>query len=252
MTFFEVQNLNHNFGGVQAVKNLSFTAEKNKITAIIGPNGAGKTTVFNLISGVFIPTSGNILFKNKDIVGELPHKIARLGIRRTFQNIKLFSSMTVLENVAVGACTEGKNSFSSAAFALPLIRRENAIMMEKALNALDFVKMREYANCFALDLPYGKQKLVEIARAIVSEPELVLLDEPAAGLNHTETNFVAEIIARLKEKGITILLVEHDMELVMNISDRIIVLNYGAPVAVGSPREIQSNLDVIRIYLGED
>ncbi len=252
MSFFETQNLNHNFGGVQAIKELSFSADQHQITAIIGPNGAGKTTLFNLISGVFKPAAGEIIFKGQSITGIKPFKLARIGIRRTFQNIKLFASMTVLENVAVGAAMEGKNSFSAAMLKLPIASKENAAMLGKAFKALEFVGLSSDAYSYAIDLPYGKQKLVEIARAIVAKPDLLLLDEPAAGLNHTETNFVAQLIVKLKEQGITVLVVEHDMELIMNISDKIVVLDHGALIATGTPREVQSNPEVIKIYLGED
>lgn len=248
----EAIDLKKDFGGLAAVNNVSFAIEENSITAIIGPNGAGKTTTFNLLSGVIPLTSGMIRMNNKIISGLKSHKIAELGMVRTFQNVKLFGNMSVLENVMIGRHLKAKSGFLSSAFKAPWERAEEKDIIYKAEEMLNYVGLLEHKNTPSLSLAFGKQRLLEIARAIAAEPILLLLDEPAAGLNTKETINLGEIIKRLRDKGITIVLVEHDMELVMDISEKVIVLDHGEKIAEGIPSEIQSNKKVITAYLGEE
>ncbi len=252
MQLLEVRNLCRGFGGLQAVNGVSFMVRKGTIKALIGPNGAGKTTLFNLISGFLPPGSGTILFRDRPIQGLRPHEIAAKGIARTFQHIRLFPKMTSLENVMVGRHVHGKSGFLSAMMNLPWTRREDQRAREESLGLMEFLGIDGLAEHEATSLSYGQQRLVELVRGLACEPELLLLDEPAAGLNMRETAEMAGVISRIRDKGVTILVVEHDMSLVMNISDEIVVLNYGEKVADDVPSSIQKNEDVIRIYLGAE
>jgi branched-chain amino acid transport system ATP-binding protein len=246
----EVEELVMAFGGLMALINLNLTVEKGIIKAIIGPNGAGKTTLFNIITGTFPPTEGFVRFKGQSIESFKAHRIADLGISRTFQTVELFDNMTVLENVMLGCHTRTRSSFIASGFQLPSVRREEKEIQTQAMEILEFVGLkRKYAES-ADSLPLGDRKILEIARALATQPELVCLDEPAAGLNETETETASSLIMAIKEKGITVLLVEHDMKVVMNISDEIMVLNYGEKIAEGTPEEIQNNPSVIDAYLG--
>ncbi|MGD2269614.1 MAG: ABC transporter ATP-binding protein [Desulfobacterales bacterium] len=248
--FLEVEEVVMAFGGLMALINLNLTVEKGIIKAIIGPNGAGKTTLFNIITGTFPPTEGFVRFKGQSIESFKAHKIADLGISRTFQTVELFDNMTVLENVMLGCHTRTRSSFIASGFQLPAVRREEKEIQTQAMEILEFVGLkRKYAES-ADSLPLGDRKILEIARALATQPELVCLDEPAAGLNETETETASSLIMAIKEKGITVLLVEHDMKVVMNISDEIMVLNYGEKIAEGTPEEIQNNPSVIDAYLG--
>jgi branched-chain amino acid transport system ATP-binding protein len=252
LKLLDVQNLTKSFGGVLAVNDVSFSVNKGEILAVIGPNGAGKTTLFNLATGIYPPTSGKILFNGKEITSLPAHKIANMGIARTFQNLQLFNNMTVLENVMVGRHTKSKTSIVGAIFPLPHVQREEHEIVEKSMEKLALVGLTDKALELASNLPYGQQKMLEIARACALEPELLLLDEPAAGLNSTETRELVEIIYSLRNSEVTILLVEHDMETVMEITDRLVVLNFGNKLAEGTPYEIQNNKEVIAAYLGEE
>ncbi len=245
-----VKKITKSFGGIEAIKNLSFEIEKNSITAIIGPNGAGKTTLFNLISGLVKSDTGKILLNNKDITDLESYDIPKLGIARTFQNLGIFSNMNVLENVMTGQHIHFKSGLFHHAFNTKRYKIEEEIFMKKAIHWLEFMGINELRDKKLTEIPFEKQRLVEIARALASEPELLLLDEPAAGLNITETQSLIKIIRKIKELGITILIVEHDMDMVMDVSDWIIVLNFGEKIAEGTPQDIQNNDKVIKVYLG--
>lgn len=248
----EVQNLRKYFGGLRAIDQLDFVMTQGQIKSIIGPNGAGKTTLFNLLTGIIQPTTGILQFAGQILNGLKPHVIARLGIGRTFQNLELFGNMTVLENVMVGGHLRTSAGIFSTALRLPHMRREEIETKKKALKELHFMGLADKGDLLATALPLGEQRLLEIARALATEPRLLLLDEPAAGLNMRETDKLAETIFRIRERGITVLLVEHDMSLVMEVSDEVLVLNYGRKVAEGPPREIQRHPEVIAAYLGEE
>ncbi len=252
MALLEVNNLSKRFGGLQAVKDVAFDVERGVIKAVIGPNGAGKTTLFNLLSGFSAPDSGSVRFGGSWIHGKGPHLIAAAGISRTFQHIRLFSRMSALENVAVGRHVRSRAGFLSAMLHLPSARREELDIREQALAAMDFLGIAQLAGEDAASLSYGQQRAVELARALASEPELLLLDEPAAGLNMRETADLADLIVRIRGRGITVLIVEHDMSLVMNISDQVVVLSYGEKIADDTPLAVQKDPHVIRVYLGED
>jgi len=248
----EVTELSRAFGGLQAVNKVSFNVPKDKIKALIGPNGAGKTTLFNLISGMLAPDSGSILFNGSPIHGLQPYRIASKGLARTFQHIKLFPKMTALENVMLGRHTHSKAGFLSGMLSLPWTWKEEKAIREKSLEVMGFLGVSELAGTEATSLAYGQQRVVELARALACEPDLLLLDEPAAGLNMRETAEMAHLITKIREQGITVLIVEHDMSLVMDISDEIIVLSYGEKIADDVPLAIQKNREVIRTYLGEE
>jgi branched-chain amino acid transport system ATP-binding protein len=240
------------FGGLTALEDISFSIRKNEITGIIGPNGAGKTTLFNIITGLYTQTAGSIFLNDRNISAVPPEKLARLGLVRTFQNIELFGQMTVLENVMVGLHTKSRSGVVSCALKLPGHLREERKIREKAGEWLDFCGLSDLSGVAANNLPFGKGRLLEIARAMALEPQIILMDEPAAGLNSRETFHLADLIRKIRDSGVTVVLVEHDMELIMDICDSIIVLNLGRKLAEGTPREIQENPDVIAAYLGSE
>jgi branched-chain amino acid transport system ATP-binding protein len=239
------------FGGLIALEEVSFSVEDGTITGIIGPNGAGKTTLFNIVSGIYPQNSGNVYLGGKNISRFAPEKLAMLGLVRTFQNVELFGQMTVLENVMVGLHTKSKSGILSCAFKLPGHIREEKYIRERGLQWLEFTGIVELAEVTAGNLPFGKGRLLEIARALALEPRMILMDEPAAGLNSHETIGLAALIRRIRESGVTVVLVEHDMDLVMDVCDAVVVLNLGRKLAEGTPREIQENTAVITAYLGE-
>ena len=248
----KLKNVHKYFGGLHAVNDVSFNVEMGGIKAVIGPNGAGKTTLFNLIAGVLEPSSGTITFKGKQIQGLKPHRIAGLGMSRTFQNINLFHGMTALENVMLGRHVRTKSGFLSGMFNLPWTWKEEKEIRTISMELLEMLEIDEFADVDATSLAFGQQRAVEMARALATDPELLLLDEPAAGLNIYETAEVARLISRIRDMGITVLLVEHDMSLVMDISEEIVVLSFGEKIAEDVPEAIQQNPDVIKIYLGAD
>jgi branched-chain amino acid transport system ATP-binding protein len=252
MTLLEASNLNKRFGGLQAVGDVSFIVKEGTIKALIGPNGAGKTTLFNLLTGVIPPDSGRIVFNEHEIQGAKPYIVAGLGMARTFQHIRLFSGMTAIENIMVGRHTHSRSGFVSGMLNLPWTRKEEKSIRDNSLEIMNFLGIEDQANLEATSLAYGQQRIVELGRALACEPKLLLLDEPAAGLNMRETAEMAKLITKIRDTGITVLIVEHDMSLVMNISDEILVLSYGQKIADDIPLAIQKNPEVIRIYLGED
>jgi branched-chain amino acid transport system ATP-binding protein len=252
MALLEIRNISRRFGGLQAVKDVTFTVQQNCIKAVIGPNGAGKTTLFNLISGFLAPDSGEIVYKDVPIHGKSPYEIAGQGLSRTFQHIRLFAHMTALENVMVGYHVRTRAGFIAGMLNLPFTRREEKETRLKSLELMDFLGIADLAAAEATSLSYGQQRAVELARALASGPTMLLLDEPAAGLNMRETADTAKLISRIRNLGITVLIVEHDMSLVMNISDEVLVLSYGEKIADDTPRAVQGNPEVVRVYLGAD
>jgi len=251
-SLLKIRHLSKRFAGVQAIFDLSFDVTQGSITSIIGPNGAGKTTLINMVSGFIRPSDGDIRFNGESLSGLKPHQVAARGIARTFQTVELFSRMTVLENVMLGRHLKSRKGLISAAFRLPGVFREEADLKARSLSVLETVGIAEYAAMKAANLPLGEQKLLEVARALASEPQLLLLDEPVAGLNEVETQKAAEMIMGLGETGVTVILVEHDMKMVMDISDEILVLNYGAKIAEGPPTSIRTDPGVIKAYLGDE
>ncbi|MSM38397.1 MAG: ATP-binding cassette domain-containing protein [Geobacter sp.] len=247
----EVRGITQRFGGINALLNISFTVEKGDITGVIGPNGAGKTTLFNIITGIYAQTAGQVFLAETDISHVPAEKLAQRGLVRTFQNIELFGSMTVLENVMVGLHTRSSCGIISCMGKMPWHMREERHIRKRAQEWLAFCGISDLADHTAGSLPFGKGRLLEIARAMAVEPRIMLMDEPAAGLNNRETSELAGLIRKIRDTGVTVVLVEHDMELVMDICDRIVVLNLGEKLAEGTPREIQENPAVIAAYLGE-
>lgn len=252
MALLRVDKVTKRFGGLEALREVSFAVYQGQIKALIGPNGAGKTTLFNLVSGYLLPTSGRVYFSGRDVTGYPPHRMCGLGVGRTFQHSLIFEDMSVLDNVAVGRYSRTRAGLLAAFFALPVHRREERETIKAAEEALRRVGLEQRACDRAGTLPMGERHLLEIARALASEPQLLLLDEPAAGLNEAETACLAEVVRRLRADGVTVLVVEHDMTFVMDLSDEVVVLDYGRKIAEGPPFMIQENEEVIKAYLGEE
>ena len=252
MSFFKVENLSIQFGGVKAVSNVSFEVRQGEVFTIIGPNGAGKTTIFNLISLIYPPTSGRIFFEGREITGMTPHRVANLGIARTFQNIELFEHATVLQNLLIGRHNHARTSLWQELLFLPAVRRAELAHREAAEKVIDFLELQHYRDSFVAGLPYGVRKVLELARALCIGPKLLLLDEPSSGLNPEETDDMAFWIEDIKKDlGVTVLMVEHDMSLVSRVSDRVLALSQGEMLSIGTSREVQGDPKVIEAYLGK-
>ncbi len=252
MTLLSVRGVSKRFGGLQAVENVSFDVGQGSIKALIGPNGAGKTTLFNLISGFLVPDRGEVVFGGASVQNLPSHRVASLGMVRTFQHIRLFPKMTVRENIMVGRHVHSRAGFLAGMLNLPFTWGEERRIREKSLEIMDLLGIADHADKEATSLAYGQQRVVELGRALACEPRLLLLDEPAAGLNMRETAEMGRLIAGIRDMGVTVLLVEHDMSLVMKISDEVVVLSYGQKIAEDRPLSIQKNAEVIRVYLGEE
>ena len=251
MTFFAADGLVINFGGIRAVDGVSFTVEQGQVFTIIGPNGAGKTTIFNLVSRIYDPTGGRLIFCDEDITRVAPHEIARRGIARTFQNIELFEHATVLQNLLLGRHARKRSRFAQELLFLPSVATLETEHREAVEKVIDFLDLQPHRDSLIVNLPYGVRKVVEMARALCAEPKLLLLDEPSSGLSVEETEEMAYWIQDIRNVlGITVLMVEHDMSLVTAVSERVLALNYGRPIALGTAREVQEHPEVIKAYLG--
>lgn len=246
----KIKNLEKHFNGIKAVQDCDFVVDENKIVALIGPNGAGKTTVFNLITGLIRPDNGHIYFKGEPIIGLRPYQIARLGLSRTFQLIRLFPKLTAMENLLLAKHQEGEN-FLSTILKPGYIKHEEKTNRERCLEFLKLVRLEDKKNSHAENLSYGQQKLLEIARVLATESDLLLLDEPVAGVNPVMREKIKDILIKLKKEGKTILFIEHDMRFVMDIADKVIVMDHGEEIAIGTPKQIQKNPKVLQAYLGK-
>ena len=250
MSQLVVNGLSKQFGGVKAVQDVSFAIKGGTVHSVIGPNGAGKTTLFNLITGIHAPTAGQIRFDGHEVAGAAPFELARLGMSRTFQNLQVCMNMSAIENVMVGAHLRLSQTLLASVLHLPALRRADRQCRDEAAELMAFVGVGRYTRAHASQMPYGALKRLEIARALAAKPKMVLLDEPAAGLNDTETHEIEALIRKIADSGVTVVLVEHDMKLVMNLSDHILVLDYGKKLAEGSAAEVRANPEVIAAYLG--
>ncbi len=245
-----IKNLSKRFGGVHAVQDVSFTVQQGHIHSVIGPNGAGKTTLFNLITGVYTPSKGEILLNGENVAAMSPDALARRGMSRTFQNLQVCMNMTAIDNVMVGAHLRLNQNLFASMLRLPSVRRMDAACRDEAAGLMEFVGVGRHIDDEAAQMSYGALKRLEIARALAARPKVLLLDEPAAGLNHTETGEIEALIRKVAQSGVTVVLVEHDMKLVMNLSDHILVLDYGKKLAEGTAAEVRANPDVVAAYLG--